>query len=391
MVQEGDYFVSFLYTAACRAYSGHVATAELLIDAKANVNEQCEHGQTPLLAAVMCGFDALVQVLLAQPRIMLELANDFGLTPLHRAAAHTGIAQQLVTAKASANHANADGDTALSLAAAHGDAAVVRLLLQHKADVNHRNNYSQCSLYHAASRASDDILTALLEADAVVEFADGPDHASPLQKASALGQLPTLNLLVTAVLKDADRARQCAILTKGLHCAVRVGHVEAADTLLKAGADPNGADEHLYGYTPLIDAAEEGLNECIALLLAAKADPNGTDNHGSTALMAAADRGRNETIPLLLGAKANINQANGNGETALISAISSHVAQTTSLLLDSGADWTIKGEQSARQLAHCSINEIQQLFACSQCDWAGMCCTECRTRFCTKECDKFSG
>ena len=57
---------------------------------------------------------------------------------------------------------------------------------------------------------------------------------------------------------------------------------KVVEILLKAGADPNAADN--AGYTPLIDAAEEGNVRATELLIAAGVDVSTRDFLGETAL-----------------------------------------------------------------------------------------------------------
>src|SRR5215813_3659076 len=92
--------------------------------------------------------------------------------------------------------------------------------------------------------------------------------------------------------------------TTALHWAAHWDNVEAADLLIKAGANPMAANR--LGATPLFIAAENGSAAMVTKLLAAGADPNAPFlSNGETALMVAARSGNVETVKTLLDAKAN--------------------------------------------------------------------------------------
>ena len=65
--------------------------------------------------------------------------------------------------------------------------------------------------------------------------------------------------------------------------------LEAVETLLEAGADPNAADDH--GVTPLMRACENASVEVTRALLEAGADANAAQTGGLAALMLAAKTG----------------------------------------------------------------------------------------------------
>ena len=82
-----------------------------------------------------------------------------------------------------------------------------------------------------------------------------------------------------------------------LRLTVIHGHLATAETLLKAGADPNLKDEENI---PLLhQAAMRGKKEMVELLLAHKANVNTKDADGETALDEAREGGKNEIIELL--------------------------------------------------------------------------------------------
>ncbi|KAI0165107.1 ankyrin [Hypoxylon sp. FL1284] len=84
-----------------------------------------------------------------------------------------GIFEQALPAGLPANLTNEKGDTLLMLAAYHGHANLVKLLIQHGADPNRINDRGQSPLAGAVFKKEDDVVEALLEGGA------DPDHGSP--------------------------------------------------------------------------------------------------------------------------------------------------------------------------------------------------------------------
>ncbi|CAK7267253.1 hypothetical protein SEPCBS119000_002452 [Sporothrix epigloea] len=78
--------------------------------------------------------------------------------------------QQALPAGLPANMRNEKGDSLLMLAAYHGHADLVRLLLQNGADPNRLNDKGQSPLAGAVFKAEDDVVDALLEGGADPEL-----------------------------------------------------------------------------------------------------------------------------------------------------------------------------------------------------------------------------
>jgi ankyrin repeat protein len=119
--------------------------------------------------------------------------------------------------------------------------------------------------------------------------------------------------------KDGDVAAMRAALANGsgsvdardetgrtpLHWAVRDGHSECAELLLRAGADKEA--RNFSEYTPLIEAARCGNADCVAVLIRGGADLEARDGaRGSTPLHCAAVEGAEAALRALLRAGANV-------------------------------------------------------------------------------------
>lgn len=328
--------------------------AQVLIEAKANVNQQCYKGTTPLVMAACNGRDKLVQLLLQQPEIAVDLADDMGNTPLIVAAAngHAVVVRQLLDAKASVECVNDQGDSALTDAVE----STALVLLERKADVNHVNKHGLSCLFYASRNGREKVAAALLAANADVNL--------------------TYSLGATS-----------------LSLAAVNGHVSTVQVLIAAGADVNQRTKSKSQRTALHDACHNGTHAIVDALLRAGADPNACTADGQTPLMLAAKYGNTSCLNALLKAKADINAVTNEGDTSLIHAIRANQPEATECLLANGADWLIKGKQSARQLASefPKKYEIAILFHCAVCGWNGRCCPACRKKYCVVECDKYSG
>jgi len=122
-----------------------------------------------------------------------------------------------------------------------------------------------------------------------------------------------------------------------LHWAARVENAEAAEWLIRAGANVNAPNR--YGITPLALACINGNAAIIQILLQAGADPNSASPEGETALMTASRTGKVEAVNRLLGRSAKVNvKENWKGQTALMWAAGEGHTYTAKSLVEHGAD-----------------------------------------------------
>ncbi len=69
--------------------------------------------------------------------------------------------------------------TALGIAAFHGQAECVRVLLQYDRDVDHEDLYGETALLHSACLGYQECVTALIDSDALLNVTD-IDGMTPL-------------------------------------------------------------------------------------------------------------------------------------------------------------------------------------------------------------------
>lgn len=148
------------------------------------------------------------------------------------------------------------------------------------------------------------------------------------------GNLASIRSLIA---QKADVNAPLADGTTALHWVARADDLQAADLLIKAGANPKVENRH--GVTPLEVACVNGSAAMITKLLDAGADVNAPNPSGQTALMVASRTGNPEAVKVLLDRGANVNAMDSIAhETALMFAITEDHAEVVQLLLSHHAD-----------------------------------------------------
>jgi ankyrin repeat protein len=155
-----------------------------------------------------------------------------------------------------------EGNTPLVMAAIHGHAGVVRLLLERGADVNASDNSEHTALQYAAREGHEEVACILLSrgADSRRRSSSG---FTALMSASFRGYLGIVRQLLQHMAGRGLDERDGFGYT-ALRWACIYGHVEVARFLLLAGADPTIADTDEE--TPRQAAARYGRPACVSLL-----------------------------------------------------------------------------------------------------------------------------
>jgi ankyrin repeat protein len=239
--------------------------------------------------------DLAVADLLIRSGARANVANDLGTTPLHLACTNRSapMVERLLAAGASASAALLNGETVLMTCARAGDARAVKALLAHGADVNAKEReHHQTALMWAAAQRHPDIVELLIGAHADI-------------------RARSLTYAQTVVGEQTQRAGReelnYTVLRGGatpLLFTARVGDVESARLLLKAGADPNESQPD--GVSALVLAAHSGNGSVASTLLEHGADPDASGS-GYTALHAAILRSDLSLVKALLARGANPN------------------------------------------------------------------------------------
>lgn len=174
--------------------------------------------------------------------------------------------------------------------------------------------------------------------------------------------------------------------------AVNNNHIEIAELLLKAGANPslpnkdytlafmtacyfdcidivkllfktgtkiNIKDED--GDSPLILASDKGHKNIVEFLLNNGADVNYKSNQGYSALMLASFHNFDDIVKLLLGAQVNLDAINNVGDTALTMASFYGFDDIVKSLLKAGADITIIAKNGRSALNYADIKKYTNI------------------------------
>ena len=244
---------------------------------------------------------------------------------------------QLLDAGASVQAKNEHGQTALGLAAAKREDAIVDLLLKRGADPAVLDGNGRLTLEEAARDADSLIFEALL--------ARNPSSKEKKEALFAVASMSVAEVVIPGVSqlpKPAYREHS--------------NWYRAAELLLNNGVPVDVRDEE--NSTPLITAAAYGQRELFELFLERGADINATDKYGNTALIAAACECAQATMPstceivqTLIERGADINARNRQGRTALMNAVIGFGGiDNAKFLIAKGANLNVKDQKGKTAL-----------------------------------------
>jgi len=154
----------------------------------------------------------------------------------------------------------------------------------------------------------------------------------PVADAAARGDVPRLRGLLSAGQSPnaVDVEGRPAILL-----AVWGNHAAVVEALVEAKVRVDERDK--TGTTPLITAADRGLDRIVELLIQGKANVNLENRQGITPLIAASAKGHAQVVTQLLKAGAKLDVQDHSGRTALELAEQNNKRQVIDLLRRAGA------------------------------------------------------
>ena len=282
--------------------------------------------------------------------------------------------------------ANWLGETAIMLGARGNSVQSVATLIEHGANPSHIGDQTENALHRAISwyglveskvvrNIHYDTVPLLLEAGADIHMRNFAGDTMIHYIVIAAYELPSVVELLGWVLdaggKDDLESKNHRNETPLILAASR-GHKGCVQTLLDAGADPDGSvelgtkyhhtpllgaakmddpalglmlidagarvdiPEHANHRTPLIEASIRG-SQLVEALLHAGADPNVSDKSGACPLHYAASEDSVKVIPLLLKYGAKLNAKDINGRTPLDLAVENGNAVSVKVLTEAGA------------------------------------------------------
>ena len=252
-------------------------------------------------------------------QIPLEARDRLGRTPLILAAhGNPAIVKLLIARGAKIDAQENDGDTPLCLAAEHGMLENIQALLAAGADINHVNHYGRAPLALSAREGFDNIVSYLLAQHA--EMTAGDPLSPPLFYAVWKDHLSTARILLNAGAKvplpaDARAAnkRFSAIMQEA------VIHNDRAmiDLLLDHGGDINETDSNgRSAFCSLIMRTDDAA--LVSHLLDRGADPNLAAEDGATPTREAFEYANDDIIRLLVQHGGNLNAQDPHGRTELM-------------------------------------------------------------------------
>lgn len=286
----------------------------------------------------------------------IDVQDAQGRTALVIAAAqgNSGAVRALISGKANVNIEDKNGQTALFEAVLAGHAEIVQLLLVAGAATDHRVWEGWTPLHAACAWNHGECVRLLLDAGAHM---DAVDHGgrTPLHEAALAGHSKVLALLVQS---GADIQRRSLDGFTALHHAAASGFEEIVELLVEKGASLSV--RNLEGKTPYHLALEnehsqllDSLNLQQILQEAARRNDSGTiagclsrgaavtnkhDQHGWTALHRASFKGHIEAVKLLLKHQVEVNVMDEEGYTPLHCAVEAGQKEVVDMLLQHGAD-----------------------------------------------------
>ena len=243
-----------------------------------SVDSRATDGSVPLHYAAE-GLSSVVVL-----KALLEAGSDVnaqrpdGSTALHLAVMNSRSvhARALVKAGIDVKARCEDGSTALHIAAAVGDGSIISLLLKAGADANCRTNDGSTALHYIVKNFKTQNLDLLLRAGADIN-ARRTDGSTVMHLACANTFSWCISTLIT---REGDVYATMSDGSTALHAASLNENGEVIKFLCKMGLDVNARDE--VGRTPLHIAISSDGNSINAVetLLKRGADPNIRDNDG---------------------------------------------------------------------------------------------------------------
>jgi len=328
----------------------NATAARLLLEAGAAPTQADTRGNSPLHIAAQRNNRDLLPLLLERSKNP-DPVNQAGQTPLHVAieTLNPQIAGMLINAGASLTRKDARGNNLLHMICQRDNPQyekILEVMLRHVTDVNLRNHDGLTPLHIAALHGSANMLKLLINAGAKVDARRG-DGSSTLffcrpELIAALLELGAdidlknndgLSAFVNARL-NGDKARIAAFkktgrfglpakifeTTQGARSIFELaaaGSSEDLAMILEKEPAQRDARNIELGETPLHAAAAAGNDVTLKLLIAKGAAVDATNDFLRTPLHYAAIKGHYEIVKLLCEAKADIHALDARGTTPL--------------------------------------------------------------------------
>ncbi|KAL5371014.1 hypothetical protein DPSP01_014544 [Paraphaeosphaeria sporulosa] len=267
-------------------------TAFLLQLQDTNLRHVNSSERTALSEAAVSGQASIVNSLLKEdikrsgsPRANAEFINgrdEFGQTPLYRAVSegHLETVKLLLEVGAEINIVDKEGIPLLAIACICGGKDVTDALLNHQGTNHNQTGIKRKTpLAFAAEVGNSDAVERLLSVPSVNPGRQSQNNRIPLSYAAESGSIEAVKILLdsmgrcrggfprTYTVGNQYIDNQSIEGRTPLSYAAEKGHDDVVRILLEAGADPEGASDHMAKRTPLWFAAVRGHETVIRALL----------------------------------------------------------------------------------------------------------------------------
>lgn len=226
------------------------------------------------------------------------------------------LALQVIADGGSLRSRNRSGLMPLSVAAAEGWIALVRLFLDRDAPIDARGVFGSTALFRAAAADRLDVVRELVERGADVHIR-GRKANTVISAAAYMGNPEMVSLLLK---KGADPLLVDQFGKSAMCYAAGRGFDDVVSVLLDGGVDVNarygnGLSALMWAAGHSVDAGNNSAIRVIKLVTARGAQIDARDNRGRTALMIAAELGYEEVVDALLGHGADPSLVDNSGKT----------------------------------------------------------------------------
>jgi ankyrin repeat protein len=332
--------------------SGQCADSSLveeLLEKGADIEATDDEGATAFHYAARDNLFEVVEVLLNH-QANFGAKNGTGNTPLHLAAqnGHYEVCQTIIekNPKLVDFASKLGGNTPLHEAASRGHTDIIELLIEFKANIEQTNIQGLTPLHISVARSQDKAFRALIKAGANINALshnlENVLHAAALNQSKMSFMFYNKNVFdkIKPLIDGKDRSG----LTP-LHIAASMGHPEAAELLIKHGANIEALE--MDERTPLNLAAYTNQAKVVEILLHKGANKEAKDSINLAApLHYASLFGYLEVVKLLVESGARLEEKDETGLTPLACAAMKQRSFVVEYLLSKGANPKSKDDES---------------------------------------------
>lgn len=303
--------------------TGDIRTIQTLLSQNVNPNIKDERGYSLIHIAAENNQTVAINVLKNSPYTDLNILLDNN-------------------TKITNNNQYIDGSyySAMDIATINKNFESVKLLIDSGANINFQMKEKPRSEFLASEYANPQILELYLNKN-IYLLMNSEDVVSLIKSASIGNNVENINYLVKNLGIDVDTKDTNTML----HYAVGHGSIEAADELIKLGADIDNTNANFKtSLHYIIENNSDRLIESVNLLLSKKANPNIKDKNGNTALHLAvmnAHKSKKEYIEVinaLIKNNANVNILNDKNQLALNIAVINNDTEISNILINAKSE-----------------------------------------------------